>query len=80
MVIGGVCSMYFQNYIRVISLVQKGRDYLEESQRNPDRGSRPKDILGRGSIPKENASRGASPRGAWPFAIDVKGGELITLM
>jgi hypothetical protein len=27
MVIGGVCSMYFQNYIRLISLVQKGRDY-----------------------------------------------------
>jgi hypothetical protein len=27
MVTGGVCSMYFQHYIRLISLVQKGRDY-----------------------------------------------------
>jgi hypothetical protein len=27
MVIEGVCSMYLQHYIRVISLVQKGRDY-----------------------------------------------------
>jgi hypothetical protein len=23
---------------------------------------------------------GATPRGEWPFAIDVKGGEIITLM
>jgi hypothetical protein len=42
MVTGGVCSMYFQHYIRVISLVQKGRDYLEEDQRHSDRGSIPK--------------------------------------
>ena len=41
MVTGGVCSMYFQHYIRVISLVQKGRDYLEEDQRHSDRGSSP---------------------------------------
>jgi hypothetical protein len=27
MVTGGVCSMYFQHYIRLISIVQKGRDY-----------------------------------------------------
>ena len=27
MVTWGVCSMYLQNYIRVISFVQKGRDY-----------------------------------------------------
>jgi hypothetical protein len=25
-------------------------------------------------------ARGASPREEWPFAIDVKGGEIITLM
>jgi hypothetical protein len=25
----GVCSMYIKHYIRVISLVQKGRDYSE---------------------------------------------------
>jgi hypothetical protein len=24
--------------------------------------------------------RGAAPREEWPFAIDVKGGEIITLM
>jgi hypothetical protein len=42
MVIGGVCSMYFQHYIRVISLVQKGKYYLEEYQRHSDKGSSPK--------------------------------------
>jgi hypothetical protein len=51
MVTGGVCSMYFQNYIKVISLVQKGRDYLEEDQRHSDRGS----------SPKESSSKGRSP-------------------
>jgi hypothetical protein len=52
MVTGGVCSMYFQHYIRVISLVQKGRDYSEEDQRHSDRGI----------IPKESSSRGSSPK------------------
>jgi hypothetical protein len=42
MVIVGVCSMYLQHYIKVISLVQKGRDYSEEDQRNLDRESSPK--------------------------------------
>jgi hypothetical protein len=27
MIIGGVCLMYFQHYIILISLVQKARDY-----------------------------------------------------
>jgi hypothetical protein len=52
MVTRGVCLMYLQNYIRVISLVQKGRDYLEEDQRKSYSGSNP----------KENASRGRSPK------------------
>jgi hypothetical protein len=52
MVTGGVCSMYLQNYIRVISLVQKGRDYLEEDQRHSDKGR----------IPKESSSKGSSPK------------------
>jgi hypothetical protein len=39
MVTRGVCSMYLQHYFRVISLVQKGRDYSEEYQKNSDRGS-----------------------------------------
>jgi hypothetical protein len=52
--------MYFQHYIIVISLVQKGRDYSEEYQRHSEKG--------------------ASPRGKWPFAIDFKGGEIVTLM
>jgi hypothetical protein len=52
MVTGGICSMYFQHYIRVISLVQKGRDYSEEDQRNSDRGSSPKESSSKGSIPK----------------------------
>ena len=38
----GVCSMYLQHYIRVISLVQKGRDYSQEFQRHSDRGRNPK--------------------------------------
>jgi hypothetical protein len=52
MVTGGVCSMYLQHYIRVISLVQKGRDYSEEYQRNSDRGSSPKECSSKGSSPK----------------------------
>jgi len=39
---GGAWLIWFQCYIRVISLVQKGRDYSEEDQRNLDRGSSPK--------------------------------------
>jgi hypothetical protein len=27
-----------------------------------------------------NKTGGEAPRGEWPFAIDVKGGEIITLM
>jgi hypothetical protein len=52
MVTRGVCSMYFQHYIRVISLVQKGRDCSKEDKKNSDRGS----------IPKESSSRGSSPK------------------
>jgi hypothetical protein len=51
MVIGGVCSMYLQHYIRVISLVQKGRNYSEEDQRHSDRGSSPKESSSKGRIP-----------------------------
>ena len=42
MVPGGAWVTWFQHYIRVISLVQKGRYYLEEDQRHSDRGSSPK--------------------------------------
>jgi hypothetical protein len=28
----------------------------------------------------EMVTGGATPRGEWPFAIDVKGGEIVTLM
>jgi hypothetical protein len=52
MVTRGVCLMYLQHYIRVISLVQKGRDYSEEDQRHSDRGS----------ILKESSSKGSSPK------------------
>jgi hypothetical protein len=70
MVTGGVCSMYFQHYIIVISLVQKGIDYSEEDQRHS---------IG-GAAPRKVQAGGAAPRGKWPFAIDVKGGEIVTLM
>jgi hypothetical protein len=33
-----------------------------------------------GAAPRITQARGAAPRGEWPFAIDFKGGELITLM
>jgi predicted nucleic acid-binding Zn ribbon protein len=52
MVTEGVCSMYLQHYIRVISLVPKGRDYSEEDQRHSDRESNPKESSSKGSIPK----------------------------
>jgi hypothetical protein len=49
MVTWGVCLMYIQHYIRVISL---GRDYSKEYKMHLDRGR----------IPKENASRRSSPK------------------
>jgi hypothetical protein len=29
---------------------------------------------------RRNKTGGAAPRGEWPFTIEVKGGEIITLM
>jgi hypothetical protein len=52
MVTGGVSSMYIQHYIRVISLVQNGRDYSEEDQRHSDSGSSPKESSSKGRNPK----------------------------
>jgi hypothetical protein len=34
----------------------------------------------RGSIPKESSVRGSKPQREIPFSIDVKGGEIETLM
>ena len=42
MITEGVWAMYFQYYIRMISPVQKGRDYSKEDQRHLDRGRSPK--------------------------------------
>jgi hypothetical protein len=39
-----------------------------------------KDIQIGGESPRRVQARGAAPRGEWPFSIDVKGGEIITLM
>jgi hypothetical protein len=33
-----------------------------------------------GASPRKVQARGATPRGEWTFAIDVKGGEIVTLM
>ena len=33
-----------------------------------------------GETPRRVQGRGATPRGEWPFSIDVKGGEIVTLM
>jgi hypothetical protein len=60
-----------QHCIRVISLVQRGRDYSEEAQRHPDRGR---------ATPRRVQEGGATPRRELPFSIDVKGGEIVTLM
>jgi hypothetical protein len=37
-------------------------------------------IQTRGATPRRVQARGAAPRGEWPFSIDVKGGEIVTLM
>jgi hypothetical protein len=42
----------------------------EEAQRHPDKGS----------IPRRVQAGGATPRRELPFSIDVKGGEIVTLM
>jgi hypothetical protein len=34
----------------------------------------------RGRNPKESSSSGSSPKERRPFSIDVKGGEIVTLM
>jgi hypothetical protein len=39
-----------------------------------------KDIQTGGEAPRRVQVRGATPRGEWPFATDVKGEEIITLM
>jgi hypothetical protein len=33
-----------------------------------------------GVVPRRVQARGEAPRGEWPFAIDVKRGEIVTLM
>jgi hypothetical protein len=33
-----------------------------------------------GAAPRKVQARGTTPRGKWPFSIDVKGGEIVTLM
>jgi hypothetical protein len=33
-----------------------------------------------GASPRKVQAGGVAPRGEWPFAIDVKGGEIITLI
>jgi hypothetical protein len=50
MVIGGVCSMYFQHYIRLISLVEKGRDYRAETRQgeHPQEENAPFPLMSKG--------------------------------
>jgi hypothetical protein len=56
----------YQNCIKVISLVQRGRDCSYDG------------AIDRGSIPKESSDRGSSPKER--TTIDVKGGEIGTFM
>jgi hypothetical protein len=75
------------------TLFQRGRDSsnagresnqrlrnTEKDQRNLDKGRSPKDSADRGSIPKKSLVKGEHPQGEIPFSIDVKGGEIETLM
>jgi hypothetical protein len=50
MVTGGVCLMYFQHYIRVISLVQKGRDYSAATRQGeqPQEANSPFPLMSKG--------------------------------
>jgi hypothetical protein len=43
-------------------------------------GEAPRRVQARGAAPRRVQARGVAPRGESPFAIDVKGGEIITLM
>jgi hypothetical protein len=65
-ILGGVCLMYLQHYIRVISLVQKGRDYSEEVQRHSDRGA------AQGEFKQGEQSQDENDT----FSINDKGGEI----
>ena len=39
-----------------------------------------KGIQTRGVVPRRVQAKGVAPRGEWQFSIDVKGGEIVTLM
>jgi hypothetical protein len=56
MVTGGALAIYLHHYNKVISPVQKGRDYSEENQRHSRKGSNPKESSGRGHSPKERTT------------------------
>jgi hypothetical protein len=62
--------MYLKHYIRVISLVQKGRDYSEEDQRNSDKGEHPQGEFKQGEKPQEENG---------PFPLMSKGEDIVTL-
>jgi hypothetical protein len=53
---------------------------IEKYQRNIDKGRIPKDNVDKGSIPKKSLVKGEKPQGEIPFSIDVKEGEIETLM
>jgi hypothetical protein len=50
MVTGEVCSMYFQHYIRLISLIQKGRDYTAATRQGeqPQEENGPLPLMSKG--------------------------------
>jgi hypothetical protein len=50
MVTGGVCLMYFKHYLRLISLVQKGRDYSLATRQGeqPQKENRPLPLMSKG--------------------------------
>jgi hypothetical protein len=50
MVTGEVCSMYFQHYIRLISLIQKGRDYTTATRQGeqPQEKNGPLPLMSKG--------------------------------
>jgi hypothetical protein len=50
MVTRGVCSMYFQHYIKLISLVQKGRGYTAATRQGeqPQEENSPLPLMSKG--------------------------------
>jgi hypothetical protein len=71
MFIGGVMSNVFSSLHHIHIPCSKGERLFHRKIKGIQIG---------GAAPRRVQARGASLRGEWPFDIDVKGGDIITLM